>query len=175
MTIQINEPGPEAYYRELVSFSAQYRRVLKKPDCRIGDRFLRCLLFAGLGAVVIAVFLLTPPLRQSPAFVAVAVVWGVLILAELLLFFTLRKNLRQMQKAYKPSSLTLDETGVTLQKEDNTVRTGWKDVAFVRVLSNGVFFVMAQPLNYILSVPKPFSTRVLSYLRQYRPDVKVVR
>ena len=39
MTIEIKEKGSEEFYREVVSVTTQYQRLIKKPDLKYRDLF----------------------------------------------------------------------------------------------------------------------------------------
>ena len=58
MTIEINEKGSEAFYREVVNISAQYRYILKNHHHKLKDYFKQFKILLMLGTVFLVLLLL---------------------------------------------------------------------------------------------------------------------
>ena len=175
MTIQVNEPGTKAFYKQAVNVTLQSGRLLKKPTCRIKNLFLQYTVLTAASALALALWCLIPFLRQSKEAVLAIAALAVCLLISGALLFSFYRLLFTMQSSRRPSCLTLDEGGLELKKEgENALRCEWKSVAFVRVLPQGICVVLKAPLRVALHVQPPYGEQVLRYLAENRPEVAVI-
>ena len=171
MTIQINEPGTKAFYKQAVNVTLQSGRLLKKPTCRIKNLFLQYTVLTAASAL----WCLIPFLRQSKEAVPAIAALAVCLLISGALLVSFYRMLVMMQNSRRPSCLTLDEGGLELKKEgENALRCEWGSVAFVRVLPQGICLVLKAPLRVALHVQPPYGEQVLRYLAENRPEVEVI-
>ena len=175
MTIQINEPGTRAFYKQAVNVTLQSGRLLKKPTCRIRNLFLQYTVLTAASAAALALWCLIPFLRESKEAVWAIAALAVCLLISAALLFSFYRMLFVMQSSRRPSAITLDERGVELKKEgENALRCEWGSVAFVRVLPQGICLVLKAPLRVVLHVQPPYGEQVLGYLAANRPEVEVI-
>ena len=176
MVLKIDHKGSEAFYTEAVNIVAQYRGLLKKPERKVENLFKTYTLLAIACAVMF--FLLG----------GMAVFWGadsmtnVLMILMAVLFVmlmvflsTLKKLRKSMMGDNRTSVVTIDETGVELNKEDSqVVKLAWDNVAFVRVFDESIGFVSKDVSGLVISIEKEWKDEVIPYIRKIAPDVKIV-
>ena len=176
MTLEIREKGSDAFYREVIGVSANYRYLLKNHHRRIKDPLRE---YAVLLAVSAAVFTL---LAVSTVFFGVGIFEGVALtglglasLLSALLLYRLTKAKNALMADRRTSTLTLDDNGVTLNKENSQeLRFGWNNVVFVRVLREGIYFVAAEQTGMVISVAGRYGDAILPWLRENRPALEIV-
>lgn len=84
------------------------------------------------------------------------------------------KARRKLMEEWQPSTLTLDDAGVSLVRGDGTVSTAWENVAFVRLLQHGICFVAKEPMHYYMFLSREYADGVVDYLRENRPEVLLI-
>lgn len=175
MRIEINEPGSEAFYREVVNVSGQHRRLMRKPEAKLRDHFRALRVNIILCAVFLALNLV------------MALTWGADTLswvAGVLMVFCIALNggflmqyhrlLRALMARDGAAVLTVDESGVELDREGvQKVRLDWSTVAFVRVFQESLCFVPREAGSLLVAVDRKYAAQVLEELRHCAPDVKV--
>lgn len=174
MTIEINERGSEAFYKETVNAAAQYRYLLKSRNYKLKDYFkqFRTLVIASLAvfAVNTALMILWGAKNYQIAVSAVlliAALMSVVYLASLnKAYKTMMANPHKMDK----SVLTLDDDGVELKNENTqTVRIAKGNVAAVRTFSESLCFIPAAGAGVIISVDKKYADEILGWIRENWP------
>ena len=175
MRIEINEKGSDAFYREVVNITAQYRGILKNHNRKLNDYFrqFRILLILGAAALVIlilmAVFWGTDPFDYAiiaALFIEVVMCTGYM--------YALNKMLKAMLADSRSSVLSLDETGVELNKGGSQiVKLGWDNIAVVRVDKESHTFVSGDRTGIVISVAKEFADEILAWLRENLPTAEV--
>ena len=175
MTIEINEQGSEAFYRETVNAAAQYRSILKDHNCKLKDYFkqFRTLLIISVAVLAVNVVLMIAwggDTLQTAAS-------GVLLVAALMCgayLFSLHKTCRTMMAGRHRSVLTLDESGAELDVADTqTVKIARKNIAVVRVFAESICFVPAAGAGVIISVAKNHGEEVLGFVRENWPETEI--
>ena len=176
MTLQINEPGSDGFYKEVVNVSWQMRGLLKKPSGRIKNQEARYILSAVESVLIIAVGTVFGVSRGfSGACVLFVVLGGVLLLMSTALLAAHRRAFLRMKNGFAPGEITLDENGVELRKDGKmTIRTAWGAVAFVREMRCGLCFVSNDPAGLHIFVENRYAEPILSYLRENLPEVLLV-
>ena len=177
MTIEINEQGSEAFYKETVNMAAQYRYLLKNHQVKLKDYFkqFRTLLILSLAVLLINVLMIV--FWGADTFQLVAA--GALLIAALMCaayLFSLTKACKAMMADRHSSVLTLDESGAELATEGKqTVRLAWENIAMVRVFQESVGFIPQNGTGFIISVDKKYAADILAWLQINRPAVETVR
>ena len=175
MTIEINEPGSKAFYRETVNTAVQYRRILKNHNCKLKDYFkqFQTLLVIALTILAVNVVLIiawggnTTQTATSAALLVSALMCGAYL-------FSLNKSCRTMMENQRSSVLTLDESGVELAVADTqTVKIAWKSVAVVRVLRESLCFVPQSGAGVIIAVDRKHEPELLAWIRENRPEIEI--
>ena len=176
MRIEIIEKGSDAFYREVVNTTAQYRSILKNHNHKLKDYFRQFRLLLVLGAAVLVILIL------------MAVFWGVdpfdyAIIAALSIevimcagyLYALNKMLKAMLADSRSSVLSLDETGVELNKGGSQiVKLGWDNIAVVRADKESLTFVSGDRTGIVISAAKKYADEILVWLRENLPSVEVV-
>lgn len=175
MIIKTDNPGTKAFYKEIVNVLMKYRRLVKRPTRRLVNMFLIFTVYAAIGAVLLALWLIPPFMRESrmaPLGIGISCILLLLSGAFLLSFY---RTLRMLQNGFSPSVLTLDETGVEMKKEGaNTLRVDWGSVSFVRVLPQSVCIAAKEPMRCNLHVERRYAEAIVAFLRETRPEVPVI-
>ena len=174
MTIEINEKGSEAFYKETVNAAAQYRYLLKNRNYKLKDYFsqFRTLVIASLAvfAVNAALMILwgaeTYQIAVSAALL-IAALMSVVYLASLKKAYkTMMTNPRNSNK----SVLTLDDDGVELKNESTqTVRIARGNIAVIRTFKESLCFIPAAGAGVIISVNKKYADEILGWVRENWP------
>ena len=176
MTIEINETGSEAFYRETVNAAAQYRSILKNHNYKLKDYFkqFRTLLIVSLAVLAVNVVTI--------------IAWGggtvqtaasaALLVASLLCaayLFSLNKTCRAMTAAPHKSVLTLDESGAELDVADTqTVKIARKNLAVVRIFDESLCFVPQAGAGVIIAVEKKRAAGIPDWIRENWPEAEVI-
>ena len=176
MKIEITEKGSEAFYRETVNVSAQYRYLLKNHSYRLRDYFRQFTLLLILGAVFLVLLLVLALSRGlEPWDYAVIGLLGTAVVLCAAYLYLLHKMLRAMLADSRTSVLTLDDTGVELNKGGSQiVKLGWDNVAMVRVFRESLVFVSGDRTGIVISAAKRYADQILSWLRANQPGLELV-
>ncbi len=175
MTIQITNPGSPAFYKETVNVTAQYANLLKKPEGKIQNKFAQAVVYLVISLFLLAFGIVSGFLWGFDALrYMLIVISAFLMLTSAFLLFTYHKARRTLMKNWKPGTLTLDDGGVQFSKGDDTLRTAWENVAFVRVLAHGICFVAKEPMQYVLHIEKAHADEIVSYLAQNKPEIRLI-
>ena len=161
MRIEITEKGSDAFYREVVNITAQYRSILKNHNHKLKDYFrqFRLLVFWGVDPFDYAII--------------AALIIEVIMCAGYL--YALNKMLKAMLADSRSSVLSLDETGVELNKGGSQiVKLGWDNIAVVRVDKESLTFVSGDRTGIIISAAKKYADEILVWLRENLPSMEVV-
>ena len=176
MVLKIDHKGSEAFYTEVVNVVAQFRGLLKKPERKVENLFKTYTLLA-VACVVMFVLL-----------GAMAVFWGadsmtnvlmvlmaVLFVMLMVFLSTLKKLRKSMMEDNRTSVVTIDETGVELNKEDSqVVKLAWDNVAFMRVFDESIGFFSKDVSGLVIAVERAWENEIVPYLREIAPDLKIV-
>ena len=176
MTLEIREKGSDAFYREVIAVSANYRSLLKNPRRKIKDPIKEYTVLLASGGAVFALLLICTFIFGAGIFECIALT-GLFLASVLsaLLLFRLTKAKKTMEEDRRTSTLTLNGDGVTLNKENaQELRFGWDNVAFIRVMKEGVYFVAAEQTGMLISVSRRYEDKILAWLRENRPAPEIV-
>lgn len=177
MRIEIREKGSEAFYREAVSVTAQYRYLIKDHHYRLKDYFKsgRRLLILDGAALALMLFFVV----RGKANHLVMLATGLLIAAlaiGLAFYFRLESMYRALLADTRPGALILDEQGVELTRgESQRIRMGWENVAFVRCFQESLVFFPGGAAGIVITANRRYEQEILDWLRENRPETEVVR
>ena len=175
MKIQISEKGSEAFYREVVNITTQYRFILKNHHHKLKDYFkqFRILLILGAAALVILI-LMAVFWGVDPLDYAIMAALGIEVVLCVGYLYVLNKMLKSMLTDSRTSLLSLDDTGVELNKGGSQiVKLGWDNIAVVRVYRESLTFVSGDRTGIVISVAKQYAGGILAWLRENQPSVEV--
>ncbi len=176
MKVEINEKGSEAFYREVVNITSQYRFILKNHHYKLKDYFkqFRILLILGAAAFVILI-LMAVFWDVNPFDYAIIAALGIEMVLCAGYLYALNKMLKAMLADTRTSVLTLDDTGVELNKGGSQiVKLGWDNIAVVRVYQESLTFIPGDHTGIVISAAKKYASEILAWLREKQPLVEVV-
>ena len=176
MKLEINEKGSDSFYKETVNVAAQARKLIQRPDGKIKDYFRSYLIDLILCAAFIVILLVMGFAWgfKTLDFVAIALLAVVAFMCAAYLI-GLNRAFRSLCDEWKPSVLTLDENGIEISKEGGTtVRAAWNSIVVVRDLKNSLNIISSDTGGFTLSVADRYKTPVLDWLKENRPDVKII-
>ena len=177
MVIKIDHKGSEAFYQEVVNILAQYRGLLKKPERKVDNLFRTYMLLAIACAVMLAVQIILAVMWGAGTSTKMLMIVMTMLFAVLLIYlFSLNKLKKAMMKDARSSLVTIDETGVELNKEDSqVVKLAWSNVAFVRVFPESVCFFSKDASGILIAMERAWEGEVVPYLRTIVPDLKIIQ
>ena len=176
MTIEINEQGSEAFYRETVNAAAQYRYILKDHHYKLKDYFkqFRTLLIISLAVLAVNAVLMIAWGGDTVQAAASAVLLVAALLCGAYLF-SLHKTCRTMMAGQHRSVLTLDESGAELDVADTqTVKIARKNIAAVRIFTESICFIPAAGTGVIIAVDRKRASEVPDWIRENWPETEIV-
>lgn len=176
MVLKIDHKGSEAFYTETVNVVAQYRGLLKKPERKVENLFKTYTLLAIACAVMFVLLGAMAIFWGADSMTNVLMVLMAALFVMLIVYLTTLKKLRsKMMKDDRTSVLTLDETGVELNKEDSQIiKLAWDNVAFVRNFGESIGFVSKDVSGLVISIESKWKDEVFPYLREIAPGLKII-
>ncbi len=176
MTIEIKEKGSDRFYREVINVISQYRYLLKKPRRKIKNYFKEYTVLLIICAMILLLDVVSICLFDAGTGEKIALVTMIFLIVLLGAYvFRLNKLKKTMLADPRTSTLTLDEYGVTLNKENTQeLRVSWDGIVFVRILKEGVYFVTSQQTGIVISVIRKYENEILPWLREHRPGLEII-
>ena len=176
MTIEINEKGSEAFYREVVNISAQYRYILKNHHHKLKDYFRQFNVLLVLGAVFFVLLLLMAVFwGVGPWGYAILAALGISTVMSAVYLHLLNKLFRSMMEDPRASVVSFDDGGVELNKGGSQiVKLSWENVAVVCAFRESISFLSADHTGIVISVTKQYAAEILKWLHANQPAVEVV-
>lgn len=176
MTIEIKEKGSDRFYREVINVISQYRYLLKKPRRKIKNYFKEYTVLLIICAMILLLDVISICLFDAGTGEKIALVTMIFLIVLLGAYvFRLNKLKKTMLADPRTSTLTLNDDGVTLNKENTQeLRIGWDGILFVRVLKEGVFFIASEQTGAVISVTRRYENEILSWLKHERPDLEII-
>ncbi len=176
LRIEVKEKGTRAFYKEVVSVTYQYLRLMKKPERKLRDSFKELTAYMVICAVLLA---LLAVMGFAWGFDGLTIIAMAVMLAGLIIGAILYSNLNDMVKKFladpNPSILTLDEAGIELNKEGaQLIRLAWDNVAFVRVFQESVCFFAKGVRGLVIGVNRSREQEVLEYLSSNKINVRII-
>ncbi|MBR2731796.1 MAG: hypothetical protein IKD72_07410 [Clostridia bacterium] len=164
------------YYREFLVVSANYRRLIRQPSCRLRNPFreylvlliVGCLLLGLLGAVTgFADF-------DAPT-VAALVLWGVIMLLCIFRLIRLFQLCAALAHDPKDAVLTLDAEGIELDRAGTqTMRLAWSGVAFVRVFRESICILPKERTSLLFAIDRKYEAQILNELKAQHPEILII-
>ena len=175
MKIEITEKGSKAFYREVVNISAQYRFILRNHHRRLRDYFKQFTVLLILGTAVFLILLLMAAFwGASPFDYAILAALCIAIALCAVYLHALNKMLKSMMADPRSSVLSVDDSGVELNKGGSQiVKLGWENIAAVCVYKESLAFVSGDHTGLIISVAKQYADEILAWLKANQPSVEV--
>ena len=176
MRIEIKEKGTPEFYKEVVDVSAQYLRLIKKPESKLKDTFKMLKGYIVLCAVFLALVLITGFAWGLDALtLVVAVVLLAALAVSILQLHRMNKMVKSLMDDPHTSVFTLDEDGIELDKEQaELIRVSWSNVAFARIFSESICFFAKGGRGLVLAVNKGRVQEILEYIREHQVDVRII-
>ena len=174
MVIEIKEKGSEQFYREVVSVTAQYQSLLRKPDQKYKDIFKT---YRNMFLLMCVLFVLMLFIGFSDGFTAltIAALVTVAIAAMMTVLYSrmMRKHVKRYLEDGGSSVVTLDENGIELKKEKvQTIRLAWDNVALVRKFDESVCFFAKETTRIVIAVTAEYEKEIDAYLTEHAIDVR---
>ena len=170
MTIEINEQGSEAFYRETVSAAAQYGMILKNHRYVLKDYFKQ---FKGLLIACIALAVLMAAMAFAWGLDTILIIGLAVDAVSLVLcaayLSRLRQTVKNMLAHPHRSVLTLDGEGVELKADTGSVKIAKNNVAVIRVFTESLCFIPAAGAGVIISVDRKYADEILGWVRENWP------
>ncbi len=176
MTIEIKEKGTKEFYKEVVNVISQYRQLIKKPEAKLNDNF-RSYAFLMIAFVIMFAANLFEAIQGDLGVLNIAAITASFMALIVLLIY--RRNMKKMVDAYlnddRPSTVTLDENGIELNKGGSHVtRLGWEDVALVRSFKESTCFIAKNVSGLVIAVTNLYKDDIMKYLEDNTVDVRIV-
>ena len=176
MKIEITEKGSEAFYREVVNITAQYRGILKNHHYRLKDYFKQFRLLLILGASILVILILMAiSWGAKPFQYAVIGALGIEVVMCAVYLYALNKMLKTMMADSGTTLISLDDTGVEFNKVGSQIiRLSWNSIAVVRVFQESLTFVSADRRGFVIAIAKQYADGIPAWLRKNQPSVEVM-
>ena len=185
MKIEITEKGSEAFYREVVNITAQYRGILKNHHYRLKDYFKQFRLLLILGAAILVILILMAiSWGAKPFQYAVIGALGIEVvmcavylyaLNKMVYLYALNKMLKTLMADSGTTVITLDDTGVEFNKVGaQIIKLAWDNIAVVRVFQESLTFVSADRKGFVIAIAKQYAGGIPTWLREHQPSVEVI-
>ena len=176
MKIEISEKGSEAFYREVVNITAQYRGILRNHHYRLKDYFKQFRILLILSAAILVILILMAIFwGAEPFYYAVMGALGIEVIMCAGYLYALNKMLRTMMADTGTTVITLDDTGVEFNRVGSQlIKLAWDNIAVVRVFQESITFVSADRRGVVISIAKQYAGEIPAWLREHHPSVEVV-
>lgn len=176
MQLEIKEKGSKAFYTETVNVVSQYRALLKKPDRKLKDNFRIFRLYIIICSVMLALNgLMWYFWGTDSASLAVFAMLVICIVMCGAFLYSMTKMRNAMMSDGRSSVLTLDESGVELNKGGSQiVRFSWDDVAFARVFKESIAFISKDRSGMVISVDRRYLDAIMDYLDDHPAGIKMI-
>ena len=177
MTIEVKEKGSRQYYKEVVNVLTQYRQLLYKPQDKLKDNFTR---YIFLTAAMVILFLMNLYGGITGSFnatkILVIVFSAAAAAATAVIYFRMNKTVDGYLADDRPSTVTLDENGVEIEKTGSqAVRLVWDNVAFVRSFVESTCFFSKDLSGIVLAVNNDYRKQIMDYIKSNNIEVNVIK
>lgn len=166
--IDIQEKNTDAFCRDVVSVTTNYKALLRKPERKINDTIRSYRVLLCMDVILLVMFGADFIRGERAALLIVALAFAILSLVLLLATYPgIMKLYKTLLADSNPSQLILDENGVELRKGDSkSVRLGWDHIAFVRAFKSSVCFLDSDATGFILAVSTTYKDEIAEYLTE---------
>ena len=176
MKIEIYEKGSEAFYREVVNITAQYRGILRNHHYRLKDYFKQFRILLILGASILVILILMAIFwGAEPFHYALIGALGIEVVMCAGYLYALNRMLKTMMADSGTTVINLDDTGVEFNKVGSQIiKLAWNSIAVVRVFQESLNFVSADRRGLVISMAKQYADGIPTWLRENQPSVEVI-
>jgi len=173
MTIEIKEKGSEAFYREVVSVTTQYQRLIKKPDLKYRDLFKS---YRSMGLCMAVLFGMQLWLGALDGFNALRITALTVVAVVVFVVFLYDRMMRKLVKGYiedeRPSTVIMDDGGIEINKcNAQIVRLAWDNIAFVRKFKESICFFAKDNSRIVLAVTTEYEQEIMKYFDDNGIDI----
>lgn len=177
MIIEIKEKGTKEFYKEVVNVISQYKQLIKKPEAKLNDNFKSYTILMIAMAIMFVTWLSRGMFDGFDALTGAAVIASFM---AFIMLFIYKKNMNKMVDAYlnddRPSTVTLDESGVELNKGGSQImRVSWDEVALVRSFKESTCFIAKNVTGLVIAVTNTYMDDIIRYLEDNNVDVRIVK
>jgi len=178
LVIEIKEKGTKEFYEEVVSFNHQYGALMRKPTAKFRSSFrFGALIIQIIGLVVL--FITQLHIGMSEGFESIVVcamtatAMATFIIA--ISYYNLKKRVKMFLEDDRISTVTLDEKGVEINKEDaQIIRISWDNVAFVRTFKESTSFFAKDASGIVISVTNKYKDQIMEYFNKNNIGVQII-
>ena len=176
MRIEISEKGSEAFYREVVNITAQYRGILKNHHYRLKDYFKQFRVLLILGVTILVILILMAIFwGAEPFHYALIGALGIEVVMCAGYLYALNRMLKTMMADSGTTVITLDNTGVEFNKVGaQIIKLAWDNIAVVRVFQECLTFISADRKGFVIAIAKQYAGGIPTWLRENQPSVEVI-
>lgn len=176
LRIEVTEKGTKAFYKEVVCITAQYLRLMKKPDRKFQDTFKMLKVYLAICAVLLVIVLAMGIAWGMDTLSVVAIaLMGLAVALSGLQLHRLSSMADSLMNDPRTSIITLDQAGVELNKEGAQMfRMSWDEVSFVRVFDESVCFFSKGVRGMLIAVNRGREQQILAYIKENHIPVNVI-
>lgn len=166
MKITITEKGSESFYKEVLNISAQYRKLLRKPNSKLEDQFntWKVLFISSVILFILYVIEICIWGKTSTLEIMMVSVISLAILSGTSLK-QLNKKLEAMLNDEGDSIFTIDEEGIELNKTSVSAKLSWQNIAFVRTFKESTCFLPKNKTDKIIAISNKYLEEIKPYIK----------
>ncbi len=175
MVIEVKEKGSREFYEEVVNVISQYRYLIKNPERKLRSNLkgLRIYLI-----ILVVMFILLLAMGFAWGFdtldIVTIVALGIVGIFGCRYLISMKKLVNQMLDDKRTSTFTIDESGVELVKDGQTVKLAWENIAFVRMFKESMCFVASNVTSFVIALDRKHSAGVPEYIRDNNINVRYI-
>ena len=148
LRIEDNLKEDISFFRQLMNVLTSARKLAVDPNAKISDYRKSMIVFIIFGAAVSVLVFLLGVFAGFDVFNYVAIVLGIVIVIfaaiALIYYNSMVKKLMSKQDSDTKNTLVLDKEGIEFTSGSNQIKIGWKDIKFMRIEKDVVFFFPEQ-------------------------------
>ena len=150
---------------------------MKKPTAKFMTSFRSFLMqLLGMGILFASMTLVGKSDGFSPVTVCgmTASAMGVFVIA--VSYYAMKRRVNMFLEDDRTSTVTLDEKGVEINKEDaQIIRISWDNVAFVRSFKESTSFFAKDASGIVISVTNKYKDQIMEYLNNNDVEVQIIK
>ena len=90
-------------------------------------------------------------------------------------YYTMKKRVKMFLEDERTSTITLDEKGIEINKENaQIIRLGWDNVAFIRSFMESTSFFAKDASGIVISVTNKYKDQIMEYLNKNNIGVQII-
>jgi len=175
MKIVINERGSEAFYKEVVNISGQYRFLLQNKNYKLKDYFKQFKVLLIAGCTVLVLLLIMCFAWGFKTFDYVAIIGlGLTMIMCCAYLYSLNRYKNAMMTEAGESTLNLDEEGVELNKKDAQVyRNSWNNIECVIIAKEALTFMPKMKTGMMICIERKYEEEILNWLKENQAATEI--